>query len=142
MHGILGALVLAAMAATTNAWAQADTPEERTKAAERYFREVSMRELMSDMAKEVAKQVPPEQRSQFETVMLQNVRMEVLENAAKQSLARHLTVVELNAFTEFVRRPEGKSAMNKMKYYMSDMMPVIQQEMVRAIKLSQQPPRK
>jgi hypothetical protein len=36
-------------------------------------------------------------------------------------------------FVEFIKRPEARSAMEKMKYYMADLMPVIQQEMVRAI---------
>jgi len=95
----------------------------------------------SDLTSEVSKQMPPEQRSAFENALLKNVRLEVLETAAKESLAKHLTVAEINAFTEFMRRPEGKSAMNKMKYYMADLMPVIQQELMRAIKLSE-PPRK
>ena len=124
-----------------------DTPEERAKAVESYFREISMRDLMTDMVKEVSKRMPPEQRDAFENTMLKNVRLEILETAAKESLARHLTVSEINAFTDFMRRPEGKSAMNKMKYYMADLMPVIQQELVRAIKLSgppklSEPPRK
>ncbi len=125
----------------STAVAQTDTPEERAKAVESYFREISMRDLMNDMVKEVSKRMPPEQRSAFENALLKNVRLEVLETAAKESLARHLTVAEINAFTEFMRRPEGKSAMNKMKYYMADLMPVIQQELMRAIKLSE-PPRK
>ena len=125
----------------STAVAQTDTPEERAKAVESYFREISMRDLMNDMVKEVSKRMPPEQRSAFENTLLKNVRLEVLETAAKESLARHLTVAEINAFTEFMRRPEGKSAMNKMKYYMADLMPVIQQELMRAIKLSA-PPRK
>ena len=118
------------------ALAQADTPEERTRAVERYFQEVSMRDLLNDMVKEVSRQIPPERRKAFEDALLRNVRLEVVETAAKQSLAKHLTVAEIELFTEFIRRPEGKSAMEKMKYYMADLMPVIQQELIRAIKIS------
>jgi hypothetical protein len=118
------------------ALAQTDTPEARAKAVERYFQEVSMRALMNDMVKQVSQQIPPEQRDAFEDVLLRNVRLEVVEAAAKQSLAKHLTLAEIELFTEFIRRPEGKSAMEKMKYYMADLMPVIQQELLRAIKIS------
>lgn len=121
--------------------AQTDTPEERAKAVESYFREISLRDFMSDMVKEVSKKMPPEERSAFEDTLLRRMRLDALEAVAKQSLARHLTVAEINAFTEFVRRPEGKSALNKMKYYVEDLMPFIQQEMIRAI-TPLEPPRK
>ena len=137
LHAIGLSLVLA-VGCTGMAAAQTDdSPEARIQAVERYFKEVSIRELMSDMTREVSKQLPPESREAFENTLLRNLRMDVVETAAKQSLARHLTVAEMDTFTEFMQRPEGKSAMAKMKFYMADLMPVIQQELVRAIKLSQ-----
>jgi hypothetical protein len=129
-------LLLAMNGACGIAVAQTDTPEERAKAVERYFQETSMRDMMTGMVKEVSKQIPPDKRDAFETLLLRNLRLEVVEAAAKESLAKHLTLAEINVFVEFVQRPEGKSALEKMKYYMADLMPVIQQEMLRAIKLS------
>jgi len=41
------------LAIGSTAVAQTDTPEQRAKAVESYFREISMRDLMNDMVKEV-----------------------------------------------------------------------------------------
>lgn len=110
--------------------------ERDTKAAliNEYFSYIPMKALMADMAQEMSKQLPPEKRQQFVDVMTKTVRVEVLENAARQSLAKHLTVGELRLFVDFIKQPEARSAMGKMKYYMADLMPVLQQEMMRAIK--------
>ena len=136
LRAMVLSLVVALSCAGTAA-AQADTPEARVQAVDRYFAEVSMRDMLNDMVKEISKQIPPEQRAGFENTLLRNLRLEVVEAAARQSLARHLTVEEIDTFTEFLRRPAGKSAMGKMKYYMADLMPVVQEEIVRAIKLTQ-----
>jgi hypothetical protein len=136
LHAMVLSLVVALSSASIAA-AQTDTPEARVQAVDRYFREVSMRDMMTEMVTEVSKQLPPEQRAPFETALLRNLRLDVVEAAARKSLARHLTVEELDTFTEFLRRPAGKSAMGKMKFYMADLMPVVQEEIVRAIKLTQ-----
>ena len=58
----------------------------------------------------------------------------MLENAAHQSLAKHLTMRGPRLFADFIKQPEARSAMGKMRYYMADLMPVLQQQMMRAIK--------
>lgn len=113
--------------------AQNDTLEARTKVANEYFKIISMKKMMADMAKEISKQLPAEQRASFEDLLINRVRIQYLEDEAKKSLTKHLTLKELELFVEFISRPEGKSAMDKMKYYMADLMPVIQNEMRRAI---------
>lgn len=69
----------------------------------------------------------------FVDTMGNRVRVDVLEQAARESLARHLSVAELRLFVEFIKRPEARSAMDKMKYYMADLMPIVQQEIIRAM---------
>jgi hypothetical protein len=71
--------------------------------------------------------------------LTKNVRIDVLEAAAKQSLAKHLTAAELRVFVEFMRQPEAQSAMDKMKFYMSDLTPVVQRELARAIQITNAP---
>ena len=71
--------------------------------------------------------------------LTKNVRIDVLEAAAKQSLAKHLTASELRVFVEFMRQPEAQSAMDKMKFYMSDLTPVVQRELARAIQITNAP---
>ncbi|MDH5180185.1 MAG: hypothetical protein OEZ39_17170 [Gammaproteobacteria bacterium] len=113
--------------------AQTDTLEARTKLANEYFRILPMQKMMTDMAKEISKQLPPERRAEFEELIIKRVRIQHLENEAKKSLIKHLTQKELELYVEFIKRPEGRSAMDKMKYYMADLMPVIQVEIRSAI---------
>lgn len=104
-----------------------------------YFSYIPMKTMMDEMTLEMSKQVPAEKRQQFIQLMTKSVRVDVLENAARQSLAKHLTVAELQLFVDFIKHPEARSAMGKMKYYMADLMPVLQQEMMRAIKAASPP---
>ena len=131
---IVLAFVLA-MGCAGHATAQTDdSPEARARAVDRYFEVVSLKDMLTDMVVEVAKQLPPDDREVFKALILKHVRLEVVETAAKQSLTKHLTVAEINVFTEFLQRPEGKSGISKMKYYYADILPVVQSEMNRALK--------
>lgn len=67
------------------------------------------------------------------------MRLDVIESAARQSLAKHLPVSELEVFVAFIKNTEARSAMDKMKYYMADLLPVIQQELVRASRMAATP---
>jgi hypothetical protein len=64
------------------------------------------------------------------------VRPEVLERAAMASMVKVFTAEELNALADFFGSPVGKAAMGKFGVYMADVMPVIQQEMFRALQSS------
>lgn len=99
-----------------------------------YFSYIPMKAMMDEMTIEIAKQVPADKRQQFVDTMTNRVRVNVLEKAARQSLARHLTVAELQLFVDFIKHPEARSAMGKMKFYMADLMPVMQMELMRAMK--------
>src|SRR5882762_9137198 len=121
---IRGAVLLTALGFIEVAGAQTDTPEERAKAAERYFKAWPTRELLADLLQEVSKQMPAGERAALEDTLLRQIRLEVLDAAAKQSLAKHLSVAEIDWLTDIARDPVGKSAMAKMKYYMADILPV------------------
>jgi hypothetical protein len=123
--------------ASCKADSEPDTPQTRTVAAERYFKAVPFKQLMFEMTEEMAKQVPPERKDDFIKFMNTDIKLDVLESAAKQSFVKNFNVKEINAFAEFMEKPEGKSAMAKMKFYMADVMPVIQQEIARAVQARQ-----
>jgi len=108
--------------------------DTKAKLINEYFSYIPMETMMAEMTQELSKQVPVEKRQQFIDTMTKSVRVDVLEKAARQSLAKHLTVAELQLFVDFIKHPEARSAMGKMKYYMADLMPVLQQELMRAIK--------
>ncbi|MFT3856889.1 MAG: DUF2059 domain-containing protein [Aquabacterium sp.] len=129
---VLGTLVLF----PSLGWAQGPATkelQEKNAAAARYFKAVPFAEMQRGVAEEVAKQFPPDKQADFLKFMNQEVNWASIEVAAKTSLLRHLSTAELNAMADFMEKPEGKSAMNKMKYYMADLMPVIQAEVQRAM---------
>lgn len=111
-----------------------DTHGNRLAAAGRYLDAVPLKDMMRDMVIENAKNLPENVRPSFVQFMTETIRVDVMERAALASMAQHFTVKELNAIADFYGSPEGRSAMKKFGAYMADVMPVIQQEMLRAQK--------
>ena len=112
-----------------------DTEQERVAAAKRYLEVAQMSRITDDTVTELAKSLPAEQRGKFLQFMREAVRPEVLERAALASMVKVFTAQEINALADFYGSPVGKSAMSKFGLYMADVMPVIQQEMLRAMQL-------
>ena len=110
-----------------------DTEQERVAAAKRYLEVAQMSRITDDTVTELAKSLPAEQRGKFLQFMREAVRPEVLERAALASMVKVFTTQEINALADFYGSPVGKSAMSKFGLYMADVMPVIQQEMLRAM---------
>ena len=111
----------------------ADSEADRVAAARRYIEVAQMGKITDDTVTELAKTFPAEQRDQFLEFMRNAVRPEVLEQAAMASMVKVFTAEELNALADFFGSPVGRSAMGKFGIYMADLMPVIQQEMFRAL---------
>ena len=103
-------------------------------AAGRYLDAVPMKDMMRDMVTESAKNLPENVRPSFVQFMTKTIRADVMERTALASMAQHFTDKELNALADFYGSQEGRSAMKKFGAYMADVMPVIQQEMLRAQK--------
>ena len=136
MNAIMRVLVAAVLMSLALS-AGADSEQERVAAARRYIAVAQMAKITDDTVNELAKGFPGEQREKFVAFMHDAVRPEVLEQAAMASMIKVFTAEELNALADFFGSPLGRSAMDKFGLYMADIMPVIQQEMLRA--LSQAP---
>jgi hypothetical protein len=115
-------------------FAATEQDEAKARLINEYFSYIPMKKMMEDTTRELAKQVPADRRQLFIDAMTKNMRLEVLEQTARQSMAKHFTLPELEMYVEFIKRPEARSAMDKMKFYMADLMPVIQQELMRAFR--------
>jgi hypothetical protein len=126
-------LLSALFAAAPAAVAASDSDEQRVAAAKRYLEVAQMSKITDDTVNELAKGFPAEQRDKFLDFMHNAVRPEVLEQAAMASMVKVFTAEELNALADFFGSPVGRSAMGKFGVYMADVMPVIQQEMFRAL---------
>ena len=112
-----------------------DTPENREALASRYFELVSFDKMMKGMGEEVSKQVPPDMQTSFKqywaNFMTPENTSRILE-VAKNSLSKHMNSAELGAFVHFMEDPNGRSAMDKMKFYMADIMPLMQELTMKA----------
>ena len=126
------ALLLASACFGIPAQAQ-DTMDTRQVAMQRYLRAVPMAKVMEDTYAEMAKQVPPEKRTEFIAAMRKVVRVDKIEEIAKRSMLNTFTTDELNALADFYSSKDGASAMKKLGVYMGDIMPPLMQEIERAV---------
>jgi hypothetical protein len=110
-----------------------DTMDTRQVAMQRYLRAVPMAKVMEDTYAEMAKQVPPEKRTEFIAAMRKVVRVDKIEEIAKRSMLNTFTTDELNALADFYSSKDGASAMKKLGVYMGDIMPPLMQEIERAV---------
>jgi len=122
-------LVLAVFPA---AWALEDTPANREQEAARYLQATPPKDMMSDMAEQMSKNLPQEQRESFKALLVQHLDMNALTKAIKDAMVKDFTAEELKALADFYGSPVGKSAMKKFDTYMADVMPSIQAEMMKA----------
>ena len=109
-----------------------DTLEARRLAVARYLQLVPMKTVMDETIQEVAKGLQSPQRENF-LVYGKKLDLAPIEKAASESLSKHFTLGEIRTLVAFMELPEGQSAMRKMKFYMADLMPVIQAEMRKAL---------
>lgn len=110
----------------------ADTPESRRHEAERYLQAVPPKALFEDMAEKMSANMPPDQRAQFKAAMTSQLDVPAITKAMTDAMVKHFTSEELKALADFYGSPVGKSAMQKFGAYMSDLMPTIQAEMMKA----------
>jgi len=122
----------------TVASASQDTLAERTAAANRYLKAVPMSSLLDDSFNAISQQLPVEQRAEFLSQMKSLVNVKSLEGIARQLMIKHFTTAELNALADFYSSKEGASIMKKFGPYMSDVMPAVQAELMRALQQMQQ----
>ena len=115
-----------------NLFAAADTPEARRHEAERYLQAVPPKALFEDMADKMSANLPPDQRAQFKAAMTSQLDIAGITKAMTDAMVKHFTTEELKALADFYGSPVGKSAMQKFGAYMSDLMPTIQAEMMKA----------
>ena len=118
---------------TTSAWAVDDSPERRKQEAARYMEATPPQALFADMAEQMAKNMPPEQRDVFKTTLTKHLDIAAISSAITEAMERNFTADELQALANFYGSPVGKSAMRKFGTYMADVMPAIQAEMAKAM---------
>ncbi len=115
-----------------------DTEENRRDQAQRYLKVTPPQDMMNDMVKNMGQNMSETEREQFTAMMTEHVDMDALKTLMTDAMVKHFTAQELKALADFYGSPVGKSAMEKFGAYMADVMPVIQQEMMKAYSKSMQ----
>jgi len=115
-----------------------DTQENRMTVAKRYAAVMPIEEMVRDSAQMVAQSIAEKDREKFVELMSNDFEIKELERGALDSMVKHFTVRELDALTTFYSSPEGQSVKKKFGEYMADIMPLIEQEMLKALKHMQE----
>ena len=113
-------------------WALDDTKANREQQVARYLKATPPKEMFEDMAEQMAKNMPPEQREDFKALLVKHLDIEALTKIMNESMIKNFTADELKALADFYGSPVGKSAMKKFGTYMADVMPSIQAEIMKA----------
>jgi len=118
----------------TSAFAESlvDTKDNRLREAKRYLKATQPEEMMEDMAKNMAQNIPESERQEFIDLMTKHLDMKSFEKLMTDSMIKHFTAEELKALADFYSSPVGKSAMKKFGAYTADIMPHIQVEIMKA----------
>ena len=125
-------LVLLSALLTVSVSALEDTKAQREQEAARYLKATPPKEMFEDMAEQMAKNMPPNERAEFKAILMKHLNIEAVTQAMKDSLVKNFTADELKALADFYGSPVGKSAMKKFGTYMADVMPTVQAEILKA----------
>ncbi len=129
---VSAAIVLVVCASAVSA---KDTLADRRAAAARIMSVVPMSQMLEDSFTQIAKQFPKNKRAGVIAKMRKNVRVDVVERIAIDSMVKTFTAEELNALADFYGSKPGRSATQKFGIYMMGpiILPVIQAEIQRAL---------
>ncbi|MFM1849042.1 MAG: hypothetical protein RL417_2516 [Pseudomonadota bacterium] len=108
-----------------------DNPDTRRLAALRYHQALPMEQMMDELTSQLAMQAPPEAREEVKKMMFDGLDFKRLRDVSVELMVKHFTAGEINSLTDFYSSPEGRSVMQKMPTYTAELMPNIQQEVMR-----------
>jgi len=132
---IFSLIILSSCAVVSNPGTIPDTRENRIVAANYYLKHVNIESFLEDAVANMALQLPEDRQEEFKSFIMKEVRLEVVEAAIKTTLVKHFTAGEIEALADFYRRPEGQSIMYKFAGYAAEVMPPIEEEVLRVLSL-------
>ena len=110
-----------------------DSPDNRMAEAQRYASVSSLRDLLDDLAENMAAAMPNREAKELKALFTEHMDVDSLERAMLDSMVRHFTAAELGALADFYGSPEGRSAMSKFGKYLADVMPAVNSEVEKAL---------
>jgi hypothetical protein len=130
---VISVLLLAASSLSVRGADGDDSPAMREAAARHYLNAVPVQKMIDEMLNGIIKSIPAEHQAGFNALIRKTLRADFIEQASIKAMVSTFTVREINAMTTFYHSPEGRSIQDKMGIYMAEIMPVVQQEMIRAL---------
>ncbi len=111
-----------------------DTDVNRLAMLEEYYQAVPPEDLYNDIFSNLANNLPEGERDKFIKQMKTILPLQTLTDLTTESMMKHFTANEIRAMTEFYSTTEGKSVMKKMGVYTADVMPKIQDLVMKAMR--------
>jgi hypothetical protein len=115
-----------------------DTPENRTAEAKRYLEAMPPKEMLREVANRVGSKFPENEQPVFKQVMASPAMEKAAYRISLEALVKNFTAGELKAMVDFFGSPEGQTAYKKFGAYMSETIPLIQQEVKKSMAELQQ----
>ncbi len=127
------ALMVACMAAGT-ARAEGDADyAKRLAAAKTYASTMDSRKVVEDMMAEMSKNPQMNVTPEDVAAMKASIDYDQMNKVMVESMAKHFTEQELVDLGKFYTSPTGISVMKKMPAYMAEVMPFVQQSVMKAV---------
>ena len=86
---------------------------------------------MDELTSQLAMQAPAEAREEMKKMMFDGLDFKRLRDVSVELMVKHFSAGEIDSLTNFYSSAEGRSVMQKMPTYTAELMPVIQQEVMR-----------
>jgi hypothetical protein len=97
---------------TTSMSAMEDTPNNRARAADQFLQIYSVQETLAASFNKISQTMPQPKRDMFESV-ISHLDMQAVSHVMRQSLIANFTADDLNALSDFLSTPAGKSILEK-----------------------------
>ena len=91
--------------------------KERTELATEFHKVRNLRVTINRALEEVGKDLPEEKRIMYLRDVQKVFKYDQVEKASIDAMARIFTTAELRAMIDYYKKPEAKSASNKMAFY-------------------------
>jgi hypothetical protein len=95
--------------------------------------------MFAEMADKMSVNIRPPEREKFKQTLTSQLNITALTRAMHDTLVKYFTTEELKALADFYGSPVGKSAMKKFPTYLTELMPKIEREIMRAQAKANQP---
>ncbi|HPY40128.1 MAG TPA: DUF2059 domain-containing protein [Thiolinea sp.] len=123
---------LAIFTLTSFVFALEDTTSNRQEQARRYLEANPPKAMAQSLADQAAAMLPDLERQPYQDMLTKYLDLSVINQAMQTALVKAFTADELEVLANFYSNPHAKTAMLKMDNYMSDVLPVLQAEMLKA----------